>query len=492
MLISLHNFAKRPNSTARPGTGTVINGQLKDTTTLLNPVVTFEFPGGEAPAYNYLSIPDFGNRYYFISEWAYSAGLWEAHATIDVLATYKEEIGGNELYVLRSASMYNPTIVDDKYPARTVRYSNCTIAENPFNKNWGEGHFVVGVVNGSTDAIGATSYYVLTNTEFRVLMQYLFSSVDYLNIDPSELSQSLQKALINPFQYIVSAMFFPYYFDRGNESVSSIPIGWWGGASTGFKLTKTHFSVSSTIAVPKNPQTEARGWWVNSAPYTTYSLEYFPFGSIPLDSQKLLNVDTLTLSVAVDLITGVANLRVTGDDGDGAIAIAQAQLGVPIQLAQMSVDYGALASSTGLLTAAAGAAMGFAQFAQQNKKEIINFLSGGSIAEAAGAVRGVERSVVKNADSIGNAINSALADVSINGSNGGMAVFALAVRVNIHYSLLADDDNEHNGRPLCEKRRISDFSGYVQVQDGEIALSRATAKETELLREYLEGGFYYE
>ena len=54
-----------------------------------------------------------------------------------------------------------------------------------------------------------------------------------------------------------------------------------------------------------------------------------------------------------------------------------------------------------------------------------------------------------------------------------------------------DDDNTHNGRPLCDVRQISSLSGYMIIQDGDVTIA-GTATEDSKIRNYLEAGFYYE
>ena len=52
-------------------------------------------------------------------------------------------------------------------------------------------------------------------------------------------------------------------------------------------------------------------------------------------------------------------------------------------------------------------------------------------------------------------------------------------------------DVADNGKPLCQNRKISDCTGFVKVENGAIDFS-ATEPEKQIVKEYLEGGFYYE
>jgi hypothetical protein len=56
---------------------------------------------------------------------------------------------------------------------------------------------------------------------------------------------------------------------------------------------------------------------------------------------------------------------------------------------------------------------------------------------------------------------------------------------------VADDDPALLGKPLCSKMLISRLSGFVAVENGDID-SGATYNESNAVKSYLEGGFFYE
>lgn len=67
-----------------------LSGNLKEETSILNPVVLIEI---EDPAeYNYAYIPEF-NRYYFINDIvSVRNGIWRISMTVDVLMSFKSSI----------------------------------------------------------------------------------------------------------------------------------------------------------------------------------------------------------------------------------------------------------------------------------------------------------------------------------------------------------------------------------------------------------------
>lgn len=75
--------------------GEEINFTLKEDTNILNPVLKLAgYNGG-----NYCYIPDF-NRYYFIDNYNLSSqGIYELFLSVDVLATYKDDLLNGKLLI---------------------------------------------------------------------------------------------------------------------------------------------------------------------------------------------------------------------------------------------------------------------------------------------------------------------------------------------------------------------------------------------------------
>ena len=62
--------------------------------------------------------------------------------------------------------------------------------------------------------------------------------------------------------------------------------------------------------------------------------------------------------------------------------------------------------------------------------------------------------------------------------------------MNAKFYNIVNEDLQDRGRPLCQRKRINTLSGFVQVQDADIALP-ATQNEQNAIRAYMEGGFFY-
>ena len=112
-----------------------------------------------------------------------------------------------------------------------------TNINNPFASSIANGYYVVGVINNDANSVGAVSYYVMTNTEFRAFSAKLLSSTDYLG-SISDISEQLTKVLFNPFSYISSCIWIPVQ-PPTSGNVTTIPVGWWEVAATAKKLSAT-------------------------------------------------------------------------------------------------------------------------------------------------------------------------------------------------------------------------------------------------------------
>lgn len=462
-----YQFAKRTNSTKRPSGGHEFGIDLKAPCNIIDPeikIATQNDPTG----YNYCYLPTF-SRYYWVKNWTYADGLWDASLTVDTLASYRDQIGNSTEYVTRSSAQYDGTISDGLYPATAEVRSVTSAFQGGFSKTISGGFFVIGFIAKAANSIGAITYVVMTPGNAKKLSAKLLTDVSYLSIDNAEISDSLTKVLFNPYQYIVSCNYFP--FDVAELTahlplVSNVNVGWWSidipcwilGADDN-NLTK-----SVSAGIPKHPQAASRGGYCNASPYTDYTIFLQPFGVIPLDASKLWGAATLSIQYTVDLFTGDSILRVFTDTNQ-LVHETTAKLGVPIQLSNITFDIPS--GSGGLLHTGIAAAFGGIQAA----------LSGGSFSDVGNGIL--------------NAAQATNADVASKGATGSTIAFDSVPYMVARFKILVDDNNEDHGRPLCKRVQLSTIPGYIMVDDPDITLA-ATAEEIDSVKSYLKNGFFYE
>lgn len=490
-----NDFSKRPNSTKRPSSdgGRSYSCSLKDNCGVIRPVL--KFAGIDNPtSYNYAYVGYFG-RYYYIEEWTWIGGVWEAQLTSDALATAKTAIGGSTQYVLRSSAESDGNITDDYYPAVAVTDTYNKSLGAPVHGYLSSGKYVIGVINGSstTQRLGSVVYYVCSAAEFSAVCEFMFDEdADYLDLDNIEASlasdvttialpKEIMKSLINPMQYVVSCMFFPSTFDIPTAGSGNIHFGWW---NSGISASRVGGDGSAQIAnidinLHAHPQAKVRGNYLNLAPYSRHVLFAGPFGVIPIDNTYFASDLSGSLQVNLDAITGVGTIQLRNHTNDPIFQI-EAQVGVPISLSSITRDY--LGTVANTVDTAAGAVSSGA--------DIAGHVLGGDIAGAVGAGAS---GVAKATSGIVSTIKGAQPTLMTagGGSSGSMSINNRPWHIISQHFTIADDDKADLGAPLCQKRQISEIPGYIMVSHADISTTLLESENNQI-RAYMEGGFFYE
>lgn len=503
LTVKFWNYAKRENATSSPATtplATYNNVLLKDDCSLVNPALKIQAAfNTNVYTWNYCFIQEF-SRYYWVTDWMWQEGLWVCELQVDVLASFKTQIGNQSVYVLRSASSYDGNIVDGTYPttAAAATYQSSAV-NNPFSGVYAnnDGVYIVGIVNKSAAGV---RYYAFNFAGFRMFCSKLYSySSGWVNIDPTEISEDLQKALINPFQYVVTAFYLPIsvtWFVNNNigTATTTVEFGWWSvTVSAGARIIDpgTLYNFSTSLSIPKHPSASSRGAYLNLSPYSIYTLRYYPFGTIDIDTEAICNWSTLDLYTDVDICAGKAILTLAVNGKNNPLRTIETTLSVSIPTAAINVDYMSMGkSSTGI--AAAASAIGqlgkgegtfFQNVAQKGKNFIANLRAGNTAAIASGA---------KEAAS--NILSTAMASkatAEITGQQGSFTLFdTQTLSLSGRFLPLANEDNTHRGRPLCQVVTLNTLSGFIMCADADVIIP-CTDREKSAIQAYLESGFYY-
>lgn len=481
MYINLYNFGKRNNSTKQPtGNGTQLDGVTREPFNPFAPVVGFEFASGVIPtiSYNYAYIPT-AVRYYFINGWEYSEGLWWATMEVDVLASFKSLIGGSTEYVVRSASAYNSAIMDSLYPTSNIlQYTydasdTAIFTSNP-KSGWvnslNNGWYVVGVINNDANAIGGVCYYVMQQTVFASLMHFLMDATSYMG-NVTDVTADMLKALVNPIQYIVSCKWFPVEPPMSASSVT-VKVGWYTTSISAYRLTNTPSKFNSLgVMIPKHPQS-ARGQYLFLSPYTEYELFIPTIGNVPLDTTKLVNATSINGAIQVDYITGKSAIHLqtnTYYQGEtivyGDLGWYYGECGVDIQLSQVLRD-----DLNMMVTAVKSGA--------DTLQNAFSLNIAGAISSAATGIQ--------------STIQATIPQVEKTGGNGSFLRINEGSALKVKFAMLVDEDSADRGRPLCTQKQISTLSGFVMCSDVHPAFAGTTQEERELVKAYMETGFFYE
>lgn len=473
MNVYMFGYSKKKNSTAKPllNTGTLFAVQLKEETSVLNPVLIFNpnstgMPNPFTPAaFTYAYIPTF-SRYYFLVDWRYLNGLWECSLTVDVLASFKTAIGATSAYVERSSSMYDSNIMDIYYPVK----DDCTVTVQDFGQifNINTGCYVVGIINcqATNYRVGSVTYYAMTPAELSSFLQYIYSGSIYNMETVTDVSEGLYKAISDPGKYIVSCMWVPFLQNIiGSGVPTNIVCGYYSTPANSQIMTGITLSAENRVSFNNHPQI-SRGAYLNFAPFSKYTLYFPPFGAIPVDPIFRTQGSYLNTEVAVDLISGMANLRVsvqsvatdTPFNQHKILAERSAMVGVPIQLSQVGADF-----LSGIATVAGAALAGAA--------------SGG-----VGAITGLASGV----SSMSNSVR-----IQSTGYNGSFLETQDATLLVSEFYTVCDADNADHGKPLMSTKTLSTLSGYIKCSDGHFDGS-CTDQERNMINQFMVDGFYME
>lgn len=463
-------FSKKENSTAIPsGTPSFSYSiVLTEECSIVNPIVIVR-TDRTPTALNYCYIAEFG-RYYFINNWVWKEGRWVAYMQCDVLATYRTTIADTSLYFLRTSTAYDGTVQDLLYPSK----KDPVITQITQNEQWWyngtfsyrTGYWILGIVSTN----GVTSYYAMDYTTFRKFCDKLLGTIDWAQLNTQEISDSLTKALFNPFQYVVSCMWFP---DLGSKDgwfiPSAIKFGWWSfdtetSVFEPYEIPDSAY-IERTIQLrfPEHPQAEDRGVYLNKKPYRYCYLFINPWGCIEIDTDCMKEAYTeIDAVMRIDLISGTGICRVVGKSAEisnpQVIVQKATQFGVPVQISDIRQNIGGVFG--GILSSLSSATYG-------------NFL---------GVVNGLGNALTSNMPRLEESLGS-------NGSVVGLSYYPTCL--TICYEVV-DEDNADNGRPYCKNGTCKALGvGYYIAENGSILISGATKNELDSIKSYLEGGFYY-
>ena len=512
MLVRFYTgFNKKKNSTKKPDSNNstsydVSHGVLKQVSGVMNPIISFQTQP-LSPDYiykaTYAYIPKY-NRYYFVKDWVFNNGLWDVILEEDILASFKTQIGESEHYILRSADTendhWNPWVCDTMYPVipgndipETLTFSS------PFVSAVDNGVYVVGVIGSdSADAVGAITYYAMTPYQFGHLKATLFG-VDGLeamglvdsqgNWTSTDVGEQFFKTMYNPFQYIASCFWFPVSPSSiSGTAVSTINIGWWIYSVTAVRISQKLGTFYDGINhIPPHPLAYYRGDYLSYAPYTELTL-YGKFGSIPINtlyfdfnshSSQQNQTDIMIVKYTIDYITGQCLVQIYASmDTDpttsrkSLITKTEFLIGVPIQLAQIGMDY--LGTASTAVSSITGT--------------IKDAVVGAGVAGVAGGVAGA---ISGGLSGIYNTLQSSMPQMETTGSNGSFINLHIPTELVMIHKRIAWEDKSHKGRPYCMQSKIKFLSGYTLCSDGETEID-CMDDERDAISRFLTTGFFWE
>lgn len=467
-VVFFDDFVKKFNSTKRPD-DTVTNWNydvnLKDGTDIMNPTLLLSLEGElRIGQVNYCYISRF-NRYYYIDSIVWNGPFWEFTCRIDVLATYREALTNDTMYISRTSDTryINPKLMDGMFPADNVLEYHRSTTRMPTTT---DGTYIVGVIGGGSilsKVGGAVCYYAMDYNALSALMAYLFDTDNFPEITTSEIAHTF----FNPIQYISSAKWVP--FSVGDAAVTRVRFGWWTTANIPCKLIQAYtyrFTLAQSLVI-SHPYPSDLSDYRNAAPYASYKL-YIPYcGEYELPTPIIQQYTHLQVQFVIDPVSG----DIIGEVGAGNgaefqwanrrhVMFFQSNASCDVQLAQGLVD------KAQILESSAKAAQSVFQL------------------NLAGALGGVF-----------DALQAAQPTVSKLGGNGSRALGEIWDLVTLYcfYRNVNTMGTASLGRPCGKRMKINqmELGSYVKATQSEVTIS-GTSSEMNEINSLVEEGIFYE
>ena len=407
-------------------------------------------------------------------------------------------------YVLRSSYEADGRITDDAYIAKAEVNTHMTMLPEFFVRVMTGGFYIIGIVGKeSTATQGAITYYQMDASEMARLRAYLLSDtfltdqglVNLANFIPADAT----KVIYNPYQYIVSCMWFPLPMSAIDSNfktqVSAIDFGWWN-TGTGFSAYRLdanvpYYTRTEDISLTVHPQI-SRGEYMNHSPYTSRVLRMSPFSEIQLPDSYFDTGDVLRIEFQCEFISGMGNLVLHAMSYNGEtysermlITRLTQKIGVDIQLAQVGTDYfGAYTqnlSDTNYQWDHSWGQLGSVDLSSFTGAAKSGFNIGANIAKA---------DAYKTA-AMGNYLKAKAPQLLTAGSNGSMLSLAQNNYLCETFYIAVDDDPAQLGKPLCKVKTLNTIPGYILVMTPDVSLACFEVERT-LIAEFLTTGFFYE
>ena len=441
------NFVKKKNSTKRPASAPHLeNVVFKRETSLLNPTFIMTI---DNDVYNYVWVPDWG-RYYFVTDIVHgNSNLCELRCTLDVLATFKDDIRNYVGFVERTShpTWYNTDINDNAISVEDVvefmdsESTYCNIASGLL--------YIVRIIGrGTTNGIGT---FVMNRSQMQKIFSSLWGDVDSGSVT-GDIIDFLQLYISNPSQYIVGCYSSPIGASVYAQNTSAEKV-FLGGHETDLTLDRINHgqvTVASNLTLRK-PTSLYSDFRKTDPQFSQYTIYIPTIGTFPLSADIMDSA--LTMDISADLISGDLFFKLKANGHSVAT--------------YNSSCYSSM--SIGTLNTANGVVAGTMQAG-------VSLLT----ANPVGLIQGAQSAFSPTP--------------SVIGSQGGTGCVSLAneIVISVLQKRSAEFPTMVYGRPCCRNMALNQLSGhYIKCANSSIDIA-GTESDKDAVNSFLDSGFYLE
>lgn len=472
MELKLYQNSKRNKSTylvTDAVSHITVDCQLKDRCTVENPILMLDF---EPVGYNYAYLPKW-NRYYFISGWQYSVGVWEISLTEDYLASFKGEILDTTA-IIAYAHGSEADIIDKRIPVNASITASNIASANLARTNWltgGLGSPILSITGKGSNGV----YYV----QYTDVLQLLDGVDNWWNSDVPDFFTAIKQLIYggsaaNCIKDALSLCWIP----RATISDEDIVLGNYPAK----RSNGTSIRGGRVVPIETDNCNVSIPWiysdWRRSEPYTTIKMFLPLVGNINISSELAKNDSSLDVTYAFNNTSGDVNIKVVGHSSGIIFNTSTASGASALHIGASNTNVGKITSSVGAGVAALGAG-------------VATLLTGGAALPAALGIGG------GLAAAAGGTLSGLGGTTEGGGGLGGSSAIALGTSITCQCITRELSDQPANfsirmGKPLFKNTKIENYSGYVQTEGFQFASARASSSEKDTINQLLDSGIYVE
>lgn len=450
--VTFGTIYKRVNSTLNTYTPVfTASCVMKEPCDLLNPTFTLQVQNTELlhNNMNYMEVAELG-RFYWITSMTFVLGHWEVSGKVDVLGTYKTDIGAHPQYIVRASATFDGRIPDSYAVAKASPIIQPMTGPIGLNAT---GCYVI-CTAGKT----GNKFYMMYGATWETLYASIFTSGflnDYYNAWDA-IVQDVVNTVLNPADYILSAKWLPCTPTGNYENIS---LGFHDTGVPAYVVQPGTVVMTSVFdwTIPDHPQAASYGYYLNSNPFRKIGLFLPGYGNIVIDPDIVATANNLYIKAELD-ISGALTYSIS-------LLSSGNRVWTTAVTCDVSTDAGFATQKSGITSALSAVAGGF----------------------AAGGVAGAL------AEGAASAVHNAIPQVeraSVGGSRSILATDGLIV-CTIEYYEIAAPAPAAIGLPLCVYAALSGYNGFIQCRNASVPCN-GTQTEIEEINSFLNGGFFYE
>lgn len=470
--IEIGSVSKRRNSTFRPTLNTSVNVLLKDGTTDNAP--QFLLSADSAPTVNYAK---WGSWYYFIEQIVYERnGLYRLICSLDVLATYKDNIAGTTAFVAYDTSG-NTEIVDSRLSVKTTK--TLQRSGSDLFDILGNGCCAVVTIVGR----GTTSAFAMDVYTAASLLNNITNWLDNANVLPipqattfpdvmqalATLCENLVKvgrqliATGRAPQSIQSAVIMPIPLSQMLGSYANIYLGDYDTKVSALQVSISGYRTDSvTVDIPWQATD-----WRRNAPYHELYLHIPYVGVVQLSPSDLIDEESVTVDAYIHCLSGDTVFMVKVDGK--TLMQFSAKLATPYAIGGANVT--PMQGAMSILSAVGGAAA------------VVGSGGAAAVAAGSGAIAGVMNNLQPTLSSIGGAIGGA----SIINNLNIVTMFSIFHDTNVSPGTVSGAI----GTPTMAAKSLGSVSGYCECRAASVS-APAERGVLDQINNFLNTGFFME